>query len=156
LEVERPVAGRLTIGPSSNTYPVWSPDGRTIVFASGSPRNLFRKESSGAGTEEQLTHSTNSQFPIDCARGGRLALYHATAPESGSDLWVVTVTAEGRLAPDAKPRPYLQTPFNERWGRFSPESPPRWVAYSSDETGRYEVCIQAFPEPLRKFQISIG
>ncbi|MGO9256832.1 MAG: hypothetical protein ACLQU1_11090 [Bryobacteraceae bacterium] len=66
------------------------------------------------------------------------------------------MTPEGKLAPDAQPKPYLQTPFNEGWGRFSPEAPPRWIAYQSDETGRYEIYIQAFPEPRGATRISTG
>jgi hypothetical protein len=64
------------------------------------------------------------------------------------------VTPEGKLAPDAEPQRHRRTPFNKSWGRFSPESHPRWVAYQSDETGRYEVYIQAYPDPRGKFQIS--
>ena len=63
-EVERGVSLRLTTS-GINYYPVWSPDGRTIVFSSGAPRNLFRKESSGAGKEERLSQSAASQFPSD-------------------------------------------------------------------------------------------
>jgi hypothetical protein len=66
------------------------------------------------------------------------------------------VTAQGTPAPDGAPKLFLRTPFNESQGRFSPESPPRWVAYQSDVTGRYEVYIQAFPEARGKFQISTG
>jgi hypothetical protein len=55
---------------------------------------------------------------------------------------------------EAKPRPYLPTPANESFGRFSPEASPRWVAYQSDESGRYEIYITAFPEPRGKFRIS--
>jgi eukaryotic-like serine/threonine-protein kinase len=154
LEVERGVVGRLTSNSRVNVYPIWSPDGRTIVFRSGVPSNLFRKESSGAGDEQRLTQSSNVQNPTDWSRDGRLVLYHELTPGAGHDLWVLPVTPEGKLAPDAKPRPYLRTPFNESWGRFSPEAPPRWLTYQSDETGRYEVYIQAFPEPRGKFQIS--
>jgi Tol biopolymer transport system component len=154
LDVDRGVAGRLTSNSSVNSYPVWSPDGRKIVFRSGVPSNLFSKESSGAGNEERLTQSSNGQDPTDWSRDGHLVLYHEHTPGAGDDLWVLPLTAEGKPAPDSKPKPYLRTPFNESWGRFSPEAPPRWVAYQSDETGRYEVYIQAFPEPRGKFQIS--
>jgi hypothetical protein len=58
------------------------------------------------------------------------------------------------VAPGAAPKPYLRTKFNESLGRFSPESPPRWVAYRSDKTGRDEIYIQAFPEPRGEVQIS--
>lgn len=64
------------------------------------------------------------------------------------------MTPEGKPALGAQPRPYLRTPFDERWGRFSPEAPPCWVAYLSDKTGRDQVYIAAFPEPRGKFRIS--
>jgi hypothetical protein len=51
------------------------------------------------------------------------------------DIWVVPVTSDGQLAPDAQPRPYLRTPVNELAARFSPEPNPRWVAYQSDQSG---------------------
>ena len=126
------------------------------MFSSGAPRNLFRKESSGAGNEQRLTQSPNTQFATDWSRDGRWVLYQEITPGTQRDLWVLPVTPDGKPAPDATPRPYLRTPFNESWGRFSPEAPPRWVAYQSDETGRYEVYIQAFPEPRGKTQISTG
>src|SRR5262249_16453441 len=64
------------------------------------------------------------------------------------------VTPEGK--PAGEPRVYLRTPYNELLGLFSPETTPRWVAYMSDESGRYEVYVQAFPEPRGKWQISTG
>jgi len=155
LEVKRGVASRLTSKSNISLYPIWSPDGRTIVFRSGMPRNLFRVESSGAGNEERLTESPNLQDPTDWSQDGRWILYFEVTP-GARQLWILPVTPAGKIQPGAKPRTYLSTPFNESWGRFSPEASPRWVAYQSDETGRWEVYIQAFPEPHGKFQISTG
>ena len=78
------------------------------------------------------------------------------APSTHSDLWVLPSTPEGKVPENAKPSPYLRTKFNEGNARFSPEPSPRWVAYQSDETGRLEVYISAFPDPRAKFQISTG
>jgi Tol biopolymer transport system component len=156
FDVERGVAHPFTSNLGSNAYPVWSPDGRTIVFSSGAPRNLFRKESSGAGNEQRFSQSPNNRFALDWSRDGRWILYSETAPGTQGDLWVFPATPEGKPAPDAAPKPYLRTPANERAGRFSPEDAPRWVAYASNETGRWEVYIQAFPEPRGATQISTG
>ena len=57
---------------------------------------------------------------------------------------------------DVKARPYLRTPFSEALGRFAPEKNPRWIAYQSDESGRYEVYVDTFPERRRKTPISSG
>jgi Tol biopolymer transport system component/predicted Ser/Thr protein kinase len=158
LEVQRGVSSRFTFHPGTNAYPVWSPDGRTILFGSTGAQtgaqNLFRKESSGAGNEQRLAQSPNIQDPNDWSADGRWALYHEIAPDTGYDLWVLPMTPEGKPAGQAKP--YLRTPFNEGWGRFSLEPNPRWMAFQSDESGRYEVYIQAFPEPRGKVQISTG
>ncbi len=158
LEVQRGISSRFTFHPGTNYYPVWSPDGGTILYGSTGAQpgaqNLFRKESSGAGNELRLSQSPNVQDPDDWSGDGRWALYHEVAPDTGFDLWVLPMTAEGKSAGQAKS--YLRTPFNESWGRFSPEPSPRWVAYQSDETGQWEVYIRSFPEPRGKFQISTG
>jgi Tol biopolymer transport system component len=156
LEVGRGVAGRFTSNPGSSTFPIWSPDGRTILFSSGAPRNLFRRESSGAGNEQRFSQSPNSQYATDWSRDGRWVLYTEITSGTQWDLWVLPATPEGKPAPDATPRPYLRTPSNEGWSRFSPETPPRLVAYQSDETGRWEVYIRAFPEPRGATRISTG
>jgi eukaryotic-like serine/threonine-protein kinase len=155
LDTERGATTRFTFNSTNaDTYPIWAPDGRTIVFTSRGQRNLFRKELSGAGNEQRLTASSNSELANDWSRDGRWVLYHHLAPSTYRDLWVLPVTPEGRPAPNATARPYLEGPFNRWGGRFSPDTPPRWIAYQSDETHRYEVYVQAFPEPRGKFQIS--
>ncbi len=150
LDVDRGVPSRLVSIPGMNVSPVWSPDSRTILFASDAPPNLFRKDASGTSGEQRLTQSPNPQFPMDWSRDGRFILYEEdTSPGNQRSLWVLPV-APG----DAKPRPYLRAAFNESNGQFSPDS--RWVAFQSDESGRYEVYIDTFPRPRGKVRISTG
>jgi Tol biopolymer transport system component/predicted Ser/Thr protein kinase len=157
VEVERDAWSRFTLLPGSSSFPVWSPDGRVVMFQAGTPPNLYRKEASGAGTEQRVTESANWQFPQDWSRDGRLVLYHEVAPpELQRDLWVLSVGPDGKPEAGAKARPYLRTRFDESYARFSPEPSPRWVAYTSNESGRSEVYVRAFPEPRGKFQISTG
>jgi Tol biopolymer transport system component len=145
---------RLTFDPGLHWSPIWSPGDRSIIFSSGSPLNLIRKQASGAGVERRLTQSSNAQHPTDWSRDGRFVLYYEFAPDTKRDLWVLPVTPDGNVA--GAPRVYLRTPFNELVGYFSPEPQPRWVTYVSDESGRYEVYVQAFPEARSKRQISTG
>jgi Tol biopolymer transport system component len=157
FEVERGVPRRFTRNSSLNIHPIWSPNGQTILFSSGAPGNLFRRELSGAGSEQTFSRSPNSQFATDWSRDGLWVLYYEVTPGSQRDLWVVPVTSDGKSAPNSMPRLYLRTPYDERLGRFSPEAHPHWVAYQSDETnGRREVYLQAFPEPREAMRISTG
>jgi len=111
LDADRGVASRFTSTPGLKAFPVWSPDGHTIVFASGAPFNLFRKAAAGGGDEQRLIQSSYFQYPTDWSRDGRLLLYTEIGTGTGHDLWILPVTPDGRLAPDAKPRPYLRTQF---------------------------------------------
>jgi Tol biopolymer transport system component len=156
VDVERDAWSRFTFLLGLAAFPVWSPDSRQVMFSAGAPTNLYRKEAGGAGSEQRVTESPNTHYPADWSRDGRLVLYHEITPDTQRDLWVLPVTPDGRPEAVAKARPYLRTRFNEWGGRFSPEHSPRWVAYTSDESGRDEVYVQGYPEPRGKFQISTG
>jgi hypothetical protein len=153
---ENGLASRVNSQGTGFLFPLWSPDGQTLVLTIRSPElNLFRMSAQGSGEPVRLTRSPNVQFVADWSRDGRSILFHEQGPGTQWDLWVLRVTPQGVLE-EAKPRLYLRTPSNESFGRFSPEPSPRWVAYQSDESGRYEVYVQAFPEPRGKFRISPG
>jgi len=151
LDVQRGVSGRFTF-TSNTAEPIWSPDGRMLVFRSGN--SLVSKQANGAGEEQRLTESATRQFPTDWSRDGKFVLFWQLSPETKTDIWVLPVTPDGK--PAGQPRPYLRTPFREAEAQFSPEPDPRWVAYESDESGQYEVYVQTFPDPHSKVQISTG
>jgi hypothetical protein len=151
LETARGVSSRLT-SRGIHITPVWSPDGRTILFGGGAPFNLFRIPVDGSGPEERIIESEKTQVPMDWSRDGRLVLYNNEAPDTGRDLWTLEVTPEGKVRPGTRLRPYIRAPFNQIAGRFSPDA--RWVAYQSDDSGRAEVYVQSFPEPGEKIRIS--
>jgi predicted Ser/Thr protein kinase len=153
LDLERGFASRFTSASAFNIYPVWSPDSRTILFSPAAPR-LFRKDSGGSSDEQRVIEGPNPQYANDWSRDGRFIIYHEIPPGTQRDLWILPFTPEGKVPANAKPSPYLRTKFNEWNARFSPEPSPHWVAYQSDETGRYEVYIQSFPERRSKFPIS--
>jgi serine/threonine protein kinase/Tol biopolymer transport system component len=154
LDSMRGLTRRITAGPgTASTHPVWSPDGRTIAFARLGSGNLFRKAANGLGDEELVIHRS-AILPTDWSGDGRWVLDYESDPKTRLDLWMLPVNQDGTLRQDDKPRPYVRTPFNERFGRFSPGAKPRWVAYQSDESGQYEVYIDTFPEPRGKIRIS--
>jgi hypothetical protein len=106
--------------------------------------------------EQVITERPSNSTPSDWSRDGRWLLTREIDPKTKYDIWRIPVTPDGRLRQDEAPAPYLRTPFNEAEGRFSPEPRPRWVAYTSDESGQLEVYIDAFPEPRGKRRISIA
>jgi hypothetical protein len=151
IDIARNAPSRFTFHEAVDRWPVWSPDGARIAFASSrdGPFSLYQKVSSGAGSDELLLKASGDPFfPADWSSDGRYLLYVSHTSKTGFDLGVLPV--EG----DRKPAIYLQTPFNERNGRFSPDG--KFIAYASDESGRYEVYVQPFPVSGAKWMISSG
>jgi serine/threonine protein kinase len=118
--------------------PLWSPDGSRIAFESvrsGSVA-LAEKPSAGDGAEEILFASPEVKIPCDWSPDGQFLMYYVPDPKTGTDLFVLQ---RGTRAPIV----FLKTEANELWGQFSPDG--RWVAYQSNETGRYEIYVRRFP-----------
>jgi dipeptidyl aminopeptidase/acylaminoacyl peptidase len=109
---------------------------------------LFEKPANGAADEQPLLVTALDKAPQDWSLDGRLLLYSVSDPKTRSDLWALPLTG------DRKPFPVLQTGFEEVQGQFSPDG--RWIAYASNDTGRYEIYVRPFPGPSGKFPISTG
>jgi Tol biopolymer transport system component/predicted Ser/Thr protein kinase len=158
MDVERGAPSRFTDGTNiAPTFPVWSANGRTIVFYSGVPhRSLFFKDALGAASKQPFIESPAIWVPTDWSRDGHFILYSEIVSGTGQDIWVLPVSPNGSPAANDKPRVYLRTNSSEGYGRFFPEANPRWIAYVSDESGRNEVYLDTFPERGHKAPISTG
>ena len=148
IDAARGVPTRFTLDAAADGLPLWSPDGNRVVFQSNRKGvyDLYWKLSSGAGADELLLESDQNKAPTDWSSDGRFLLFRTVDPRTGYDLWVLPVSG------DKKPFPFLKTPFEERNGQFSADG--KWIAYQSNESGRFEIYVQPFPGPGRKFQIS--
>jgi len=154
FDLRRQVPSRLTSMVGVLRYPVWSPDGSTIVF--GDEHSLFSRDVGASGQEVRLTDHGTRPVPNDWSRNGRFILYTEPDPDSKQDLWILPVPPDGKPSPGQKPAVYLRTPYNEWSARFSPEPDPHWIAYQSDETGRSEVYVASFPDPKLRLQVTSG
>jgi eukaryotic-like serine/threonine-protein kinase len=147
LDIARGTLTRLTFEGSYNGALAWMPDGNRIAFGSdrAGPRNLFWQLADGSGGVERLTTSDRGQVASSWSSDGQALAFQQSNPGTGFDLLVFRLS-------DRKVQPFLQTRFNEIAPRFSPDG--RWLAYASDESGRYEIYVQPYPGPGGKWQIS--
>ncbi|MGH9785508.1 MAG: TolB family protein, partial [Terriglobia bacterium] len=147
-DLARRVETRLTFEPKfRHAEPLFSPDGKRLAF-NATPKgaaNLYLK-ATGAGKDEPLLESGPSKFVTDWSRDGRFLLYSQLEPKTRQDIFVLPL--EG----DRKPFPFLQTGFHESQAQFSPDG--KYVAYASDESGRYEIYVRPFPSGAGKLRIS--
>lgn len=139
VDLLRGVFSRLTFDPSNEVAPLWSPNGAWIAYCSNPNGriNIYRKATAGSVTPELIVDSEEPKYPDDWSPDGMYLAYESASSKSKYDLWYVS------LSGDRKPVPFLQTQFNETHSRFSPDG--KWVAYTSDETGRGEIYLRKFP-----------
>jgi serine/threonine-protein kinase len=138
---------RLTSGPRTEFHPLWSRDGRSILFVLDRPPFEIHRIGMGASAEgEPLWEAELDTIATGLSPDGRHVVYTLTEPDTGKNVWVASLDGSG------VPRALRASPYEEDFGTFSPDG--RWIAYQSDETGRPEVYVEAFPGPGERHQIS--
>ncbi|HYM23491.1 MAG TPA: hypothetical protein VEU08_09790, partial [Vicinamibacterales bacterium] len=145
----RNTLSRLTFGPTENEAPVWTPDGTRVTYATTladrPPRAIQSRLADNSGGEETLARGMEHLHPLQWNARGDVLLLNESAAAS-SDTFGLFMNEQRTI------RPLAKTPYKEASAAFSPDG--RWLAYASDETGRFEIYAQAFPGPGGKSQIS--
>ena len=129
IDLEKETALRIT--STFSQMPVWSPDGKRIVYAA---RDVKIKTTNGSQEEEVLLKRIG--FPSSWSADGRFIIFAEGGVKTRMDIWALPMFGE------KKEYPLSQSPFDERSPQLSPDG--RWLAYSSDETGDYEIYVQSF------------
>jgi WD40 repeat protein len=155
VDLQRSVAQPITFDAGSDWTASWSPDGSRLVFAStrsntdGTTR-IYEKSSTGAGSETMLPSGDASSFPVNWSSDGKYIIFSRLrqgTTSAGYDTWLLP------LFGDRKPTPLLETGFDKFQARVSPGSD--FVAYSTNESGTYQIVVQTFPDASGgKWQIS--
>ena len=141
-------SSRLPFDPAEDVNPVWSPDGGRIIFGSyrkGSP-DLYQRMSNGLGEAEPILLSDERTHPEDWSSDGQFLLYNASSAGKLSDVRALT------LSGDREAFTVLSSQFREEQAQISPSR--RWIAYTSNESGSFQVYVQGFPNPREKVRIS--
>ena len=149
VELARGLAARLTTDLVSCEQPVWSPDGRWVMFSCfmGGRRSIDRRLASGSGAPETYWHGLGAfEDPYAWSGDGRTLFIRDLGATTGEDVWALR--DEGGL----KRFPVLTSRFHEEDPSPSPDG--HWLAYRSDESGRSELYVQSYPTPDTKVRIS--
>jgi serine/threonine-protein kinase len=146
---QRGIKTRLTNGLVTRS-PVWSPDGRFVVFEAVG--GMFAVQSDGGGTRAQLTRSNNRQSPETFSPDGRRLVFTEMIAGAKGEIRIMPVASEGGQIRAGEPQPLFQVSGMLDYACFSPDG--RWLAYVNAEGGPYEVYVRAFPDNSRQVQVS--
>ncbi len=148
LDLDRGAPTRITF-EAENSGPVWSPDGTGFAFTrnfGGEPAQLHLVPSDGSGTPRLIRPSDRPEFADSWSRTGNLLAFTREESATGPDIWVMPMEA------NAKALPWLATRFDESAANFSPDG--RWIAYVSNQSGRFEVYVRSYPGGAHNRQVS--
>jgi len=157
LDLERGTLLNLPEGPSGG-LPAWSPDGDYIIFTARDgegPTNLYLARADGGGAIHRLTDSERYQWSQSWHPSGRWLAFAESSPDSSWDVRMLELesdpTAGWRVVNEST---LVSGPDSDFWTAFSPDG--SYVAYSSQETGRREIYVRAFPGPGPVSRVSVN
>ena len=155
-DMQRDAMSRLTFDGKANAWPLWTPDGKHIIYGSLGGRSLWWIRADGAGEPQRLLEGKNPLFPDSLSPDGRRLAYYDNNPDTKTDSWMLPLDLTDPEHPKpGKPEVFLKTPAMEAVAVFSPDG--RWIAYTSDESGTVEVYVRPFQSSAGgKWQISTG
>ena len=145
MDINRGIPSRLSFTGAFGTG-AWSPDGRIVAYHFLNGTRILQKNTSGAGAEEVLLQSQHTLYVNDWSPDGRFVVYTQLSPEGRSQLWLLPLNG------DRQPTLFLSTSFDTLQGQFSPDT--KWIAYTSNETGRAEIYVQSFPQGNSRYLVS--
>ncbi len=140
---------RVTTDPAPDTFPVWEPSGERLTFASqqGEGWSAYSRSADGLGEVRPLIEDRRAQkWPSSWSHDGKVLLFDQFDPETEQDIWTVPAEEPGSA------QPFLRTSFDERAASFSPDG--KWVAYFSNESGRYEIYVTSYPDRSIRTKVS--
>jgi Tol biopolymer transport system component len=143
---DRPLPRRVSPAIDADETPVWSRDGSMLAWTSGR-RTLTKRSALVDRPDEPVRKMEHPVRVTDWSPDGRWLVVSESRPGTRADLWLVP-------AETGEPRAYAQSPFNEIHGVVSPDG--GWIAYASDESGRYEIYVDTFPAPGTRGRLSSG
>ncbi|HSY91916.1 MAG TPA: protein kinase [Candidatus Binatus sp.] len=147
-DIRRDTLSPLT-GERNGAHPVWTPDGRYVVYQAADGISFARAD--GGGRPQLLSASKEFQYPAAFSPDGKTLAFYQSGPQ-GFELWILPVEHEGEILKAGKPELFQRTIFGDRGARFSADG--RWLAYSSNESGSSQVYVRAFPDKGGHWQIS--
>ncbi|OLD69945.1 MAG: hypothetical protein AUI45_06105 [Acidobacteria bacterium 13_1_40CM_2_56_11] len=149
---------RFAFGGVINASVLWSPDGGRLAFRAFRHEGLiefFQRSAAGGGNDQPILQAeayrtaqilSNNVIPTDWSPDGLRIIFSTPSPASGNDLWLLPLSGDG------KPTKFIESPAEELHGNFSPDG--HLVAYTSNESGKFEVYVETFPRSDRRWPIS--
>jgi dipeptidyl aminopeptidase/acylaminoacyl peptidase len=146
-EGSRPIPRRISPAIDADDAPAWSRDGQRLAWVSAR-RSLVLRAALAAAPEETIRKFEHPVRVTDWSPDAQWLVVSESRPVTQSDLWLVPASAQG------EPLVYANTAFNEVQGVVSPDG--RWIAYASDESGRYEIYLDTLPTPATRARLTNG